>query len=56
MLPSAVRELSMLPRAGEGGFLRLRVGECRIIYQVDDGGHSVLEAKIGRRGGVCRKK
>lgn len=36
--------------AGEGGFLRLRVGDYRIIYQVDDDGHRVLVVKIGHRG------
>jgi len=81
LLPSAVRELSALPRAvqqrighhldglagnprprgvralaAEGGFLRLRVGDYRVIYSVDDGGKSVLVVKIGHRGEVYRKR
>ncbi len=48
--PAGVRSLTR-----EAGFLRLRVGDYRIMYQVDDLNRSVLVVKIGHRGEVYRK-
>lgn len=41
--------------AREAGFLRLRVGDYRVIYRVDDDERSVLVVKIRHRSEAYRK-
>lgn len=40
---------------GSAIFYRLRVGDCRVIYSIDDGVLLVLVLKIGHRGDVYKK-
>lgn len=47
--PSGVKTL-----AGEEGLCRLRSGDCRIIYKVEEAGILVLAVKIGDRKEVYR--
>ena len=41
---------------GQSGFLRLRVGDYRVIYQVRDEVLLVLVVKVGHRSKVYRKR
>ncbi len=52
----SIEKLSLEPRPfgiqmlkGEGRFFRLRVGDYRIIYEVDDAGKTITIIKIGHR-------
>jgi len=47
--PHGVKKLG-----GEGGFLRIRVGDYRVIYAIDDPGRIVWVVKVGHRGDVYR--
>ncbi len=42
--------------AGEHGLYRIRSGDYRIVYTVNDGGLLVLVVRIGHRREVYRKK
>ena len=48
--PSGTKALS-----GEDGILRIRVGDYRVLYTVQDGALIVLVVKIGNRRDVYRK-
>ncbi len=39
---------------GQGNLLRIRVGDYRVIYQVDDRRLSVLIVRVGHRSEVYR--
>jgi mRNA interferase RelE/StbE len=49
--PRGVKKLK-----GPEGFLRLRVGDYRIVYSVHDDVLLVLVVRIGHRGDVYRKR
>lgn len=57
---SAIDALAINPAAGGvlkgefAGLRRLRVGDYRIVYEVNDGELLVLVIRIGHRGGVYR--
>ena len=42
--------------AGHERFLRLRVGDYRVVYRVDDEEFVVLVAKVGHRRDVYRRR
>lgn len=46
--PAASRQLQGEPR----GFRRLRVGDYRVLYQVDEDEQSVVVVRVGPRGSV----
>lgn len=48
--PPGVRKL-----AGTTAFYRLRVGDYRVIYSIEEGNLVVLVLKVGHRGDVYRK-
>lgn len=59
----AISQLSMNPRPsgvtalqGEPGFLRLRVGDYRLIYTVQDDVLTVLVVTVGHRREVYRRR
>ncbi len=37
-----------------GGLWRYRVGDCRVICDIQDGALRVLNVQVGHRSGVCR--
>lgn len=39
---------------GEEGFYRVRVGDYRIIYEIQDRALLIVVVKVGHRGGVYR--
>jgi len=39
---------------GGPGLLRVRVGDFRVVYRVDDNARTVLIVRIGNRREVCR--
>jgi len=41
---------------GEEGLYRIRVGDYRVVYRIDDKVLVVLVVRIGRRGEVYRKR
>jgi mRNA interferase RelE/StbE len=49
--PPGVRKLS-----GGEEFYRVRVGDYRVVYAIDDGARVVMVLKIGHRGDVYRGK
>lgn len=48
--PPGVKKL-----AGIDDLYRVRFGDYRIVYQIDDEGHSVLIAKVGHRRDIYRR-
>jgi mRNA interferase RelE/StbE len=45
-----------LKMAGTGSEYRLRAGDYRVIYTVDDGARMVTVEKVGHRGDVYRRR
>lgn len=43
------------PVQGYKGFFRLRVGECRIIYTIDNGQYIICIIDAGNRGDVYKR-
>lgn len=43
------------PVQGHKGFYRLRVGECRIIYTIDNGKYIICVIDAGNRGDVYKR-
>lgn len=43
------------PVQGHKGFYRLRVGECRIIYTIDNGKYIICVVDAGNRGDVYKR-
>lgn len=43
------------PVQGHKGFYRLRVGECRIIYMIDNGKYIICVVDAGNRGDVYKR-
>lgn len=43
------------PVQGHKGFYRLRVGECRIIYTIDNGKYIICVIDVGNRGDVYKR-
>ncbi len=41
--------------AGENAYFRVRQGDYRIVYEIDDTNHEVTVIKIGHRSEVYRK-
>ncbi len=39
----------------DASILRIRVGECRILYTIEDKALLVLVIKVGHRRDVCRR-
>jgi mRNA interferase RelE/StbE len=60
-IADAIRSLAAVPRppgckklAGTADYFRIRVGDCRILYEVRDREVLVLVIKVGRRRDVYR--
>ena len=43
------------PVQGHKGFYRLRVGDCRIIYTIDNGQYIICVVDAGNRGDVYKR-
>ncbi len=48
------RPPSVLKMEGEEGFYRVRVGDYRIIYEIQDRAFLIIVVKVGHRGDVYR--
>jgi mRNA interferase RelE/StbE len=53
-LASNPRPRGAIPLEGSSSLYRIRVGDYRIIYQIQDAALVVLVVRIGRRGDVYR--
>ena len=43
------------PVQGRNGFYRLRIGDCRVIYTIDNGKYIICVVDAGNRGDVYKR-